>query len=94
MDSTYSLTPKIQKILRKTKKSLNEEFQKHQDEILNNPMHGKVLKGDLKGFYSYDFKFEVADLRICYVYQEADNHVNFVYFGTRQNFYEDVKRYI
>lgn len=62
--------------------------------LVENPLLGKDLKEDLKDFKSHDFKFQGVSLRICYAYHEEDNHIVFVYFGTRQNFYKEVKRYL
>ncbi|WP_307150012.1 type II toxin-antitoxin system RelE/ParE family toxin [Robertmurraya andreesenii] len=87
----------MERILKKVEKSnskLYEEFIKHQEEILKEPSIGSPLKGDLKDLRSLDFKFQQVSLRICYQYFEGDNHIIFVYFGTRENFYKDVKRYL
>lgn len=73
---------------------LYTEIHNQQQEIINNPLIGKNLKGDLKDFKSHDFKFKTVDIRICYAYHEEDEHVTFIYFGTRENFYDEVKRYL
>ncbi|MFZ0446521.1 MAG: type II toxin-antitoxin system RelE/ParE family toxin [Bacillus sp. (in: firmicutes)] len=81
--------------MEKKNKQLFVEITKYQNEIIKNPQNvGYQLKGDLKEFRSLDFKFRQASLRICYVYHEDDDHVNFVYAGTRENFYDEVKRYV
>ncbi|NRD81133.1 type II toxin-antitoxin system RelE/ParE family toxin [Bacillus sp. BRMEA1] len=49
------------------------------------------MKGDLKDFKCHDFKFQQVSLRICYAYHQLDDHVTFVYVGTRENFYDMVK---
>lgn len=82
------------KQVEKKNKKLYSEFNIQQNEIINDPLIGARLKGDLKEFRSYDFKFQQVALRICYAYHEEDQHVTFVYFGTRENFYRDVKRYV
>lgn len=85
---------KILKQSEKKNKHLYAELTKHQQEIVDEPLIGAKLKGDLKEFRSLDFKFRGIDLRICYAYYEEDNHIAFVYAGTRENFYDEVKRYL
>lgn len=85
---------KILKQVEKRNKQLFAELSKYQNEIIDNPLVGYQLKGDLKEFRSLDFKFHQVELRICYAYYENDNHVTFVYAGTRENFYDKVKRYV
>jgi mRNA-degrading endonuclease RelE of RelBE toxin-antitoxin system len=85
---------KILKQSEKKNKHLFSALYKHQQEVIADPLIGTKLKGDLKEFRSLDFKFSGVDLRICYAYYEEDNHVVFVYAGTRENFYDEVKRYV
>lgn len=97
MASTYSSTKKMEKILKQSKsknKLLHAVLTKRQQEIVDEPLIGTKLKGDLKEFRSLDFKFKGVDLRICYAYYEDDGHIIFVYAGTRENFYDEVKRYV
>lgn len=85
---------KVLKQIEKKNRNLYVEVSSHQKEILMNPLSGSQLKGDLKEFRSYDFKFQQVSLRFCYAYNEYDDHVIFVYLGTRENFYREVKRYV
>lgn len=85
---------KILKQVEKKNKKLYSEFNDQLSEIMNDPLTGARLKGDLNDFRSHDFKFQQVSLRICYAYHEDDQHVTLVYFGTRENFYRDVKRYV
>ncbi|MCM3603192.1 type II toxin-antitoxin system RelE/ParE family toxin [Robertmurraya korlensis] len=87
----------MEKILKQTEKKnkhLYSELIKKRQEIVNDPLIGTKLKGDLKEFRSLDFKFKGHELRICYAYYQEDNHVVFLYAGTRENFYDEVKRYV
>ena len=91
------MTPKMEKVLKVTQrkgKTLYSEIRRHMDLIIDNPHLGDYLKGDLKDFRSYDFKFRNGNFRICYAYFEEDDHIKFVYVGTRENFYDEVKRYV
>ncbi len=97
MDLTYSSTKKMEKLLKQIKKrapKLYDEIFDRQKEIIQDPSVGHYLKGDLKDFRSYDFKFQQVSIRICYVYEIEDAHLIFVYVGTRENFYKEVKRYL
>lgn len=97
MDSTFSLTRKLERLLKNLEgrsKALLASFNEQVDLIVKDPISGSRLKGDLKGYYSWKWKYKGVVLRICYKYIESDNHIYFVYFGTRENFYEEVKRYL
>jgi mRNA-degrading endonuclease RelE of RelBE toxin-antitoxin system len=85
---------KLLKQLGKKAKNLIQEIEHHKQQIVQNALLGHDLKGDLKGFKSYDFKFQQVSIRVCYIYHEEDNHITFMYVGTRENFYKDVKRYL
>jgi len=85
---------KILKQLEKKNKHLFVELTRRQQNIVDDPLIGAKLMGDLKEFRSLDFKFKGTDLRICYAYYEEDNHIAIVYAGTRENFYDEVKRYV
>lgn len=97
MDSTFSSTRKLERLLKnleRRSKALLASFNDQVRLITKDPKSGSPLKGDLKGYYSWDWKHRGVDLRICYKFIEPDNHVYFVYFGTRENFYDEVKRYL
>lgn len=87
----------MEKMLKQISKKgprLYNEIIKRQQEIAQNPTIGYALKGDLKDFLCFDFKFQQVSLRICYAYHQEDEHVTFLYVGTRENFYDTVKRYL
>lgn len=97
MDLKFSSTKKMEKLLKQIKKKapkLYDEITLQQEEILKDPSIGYYLRGDLKDFRCHDFKFQRVSLRICYAYFQEDNFVQFVYCGTRENFYDDLKRYL
>lgn len=93
----FSLTPKLEKMLKKLEKkqkALVDEFESKKGILIESPDLGKLLRGDLQGYYSYDWTYKGIGLRIAYLYQSNDQHISFLYFGTRENFYQDFKRYI
>lgn len=97
MDLKCSSTKKMEKLLKQIKKKapkLYDEIESRQQEIIKDPSVGYYLRGDLKDFRCYDFKFQKVSIRICYVYHSEDNYITFVYVGKRENFYDEVKRYL
>lgn len=97
MDLTFSLTSKMERLLKKIEKkqkALNVIIEEQIKYIAGDPKIGSHLKGNLREFMAYDFAYKGVALRICYTFFEEDKHVKFVYFGTRENFYQEVHRYI
>lgn len=98
MDWTYSSTKKMERLLKAIKKKspgLHDELVAAQEQIVQDPVvAGRFLKGDLKDFMSYDFSFKGIAIRIFYAVHTSDKHVTFVFCGTRENFYRDVKNYL
>lgn len=60
--------------------------------ILNDPFKGDSLSGDLTGIYSYHFRKNRADYRICYLVDPDENIVFVLMIGKRENFYKLLKR--
>ncbi|MGE6552818.1 type II toxin-antitoxin system RelE/ParE family toxin [Bacillus mycoides] len=97
MDLTFSLTKKMEKLIKKLEKRqrrLVEEYEEKKESILQNPDIGKILKGDLNEYRVYDWTIQGTGIRLAYVYYVGDNHITFVYFGTRENFYQELGRYV
>ncbi|MCQ6288901.1 type II toxin-antitoxin system RelE/ParE family toxin [Bacillus cereus] len=97
MDLTFSLTKKMEKLIKKLEKrqkKLIDEYENKKEIILQNPGIGKTLKGDLSEYRVYDWTIQGTGIRLAYVYYMADNHIVFVYFGTRENFYQELGRYV
>lgn len=94
---TYSSTKKMEKLLQAIAKkapALHAELLDHQAIIVENPQKGYQLSGDLREYMSYDFTFKGVSVRICYAIHDADNHIVFIYCGTRENFYKELKIYL
>jgi hypothetical protein len=98
MDLTFSLTKKMEKLIKKKlekkQKKLVDEYENKKEIILKNPSIGKMLKGDLNEYRVYDWTIQGTGIRLAYVYYIEDNHIVFVYFGTRENFYQELGRYV
>lgn len=85
---------KLLKQLEKRQKVIVELFNEKVEEIKIDPKKSEKLKGDLKGYYKYEFTYRGKDIRIIYLLDESDRHIYFLYYGTRENFYNEVKRYL
>ena len=60
------------------------------------PSIGSMKTGDLSGVYGYDVFYQGANYEIAYRIEENQNGemVVVILAGTRENFYEDLKRYL
>lgn len=79
-------------IKRLDKPVLKELFDLHIPKICEDPAAGDQLYGELQGVLSYHFQKNRVDYRIAYITDEANKIVNFVMVGTRERFYETLKR--
>jgi mRNA interferase RelE/StbE len=55
---------------------------------------GEQKKGDLAGIYSYDVFYQGTNYEIAYRFEEQQVVIIIIMIGTRENFYEELKRYI
>ncbi len=63
--------------------------------ISENPYIGEPKRGDLAGIYGLDVKYQGTNYEIAYTISEANGKkVVVLLAGTRENFYEELKRYI
>ncbi len=63
--------------------------------IKENPYKGTAKRGDLAGVYGYDVKYQGTNFEIAYKISEiGGNKVIILLAGTRENFYEQLKRYL
>jgi mRNA interferase RelE/StbE len=88
--------PQAHKYLKKiTEKGLKSAFRKALSGIEADPYIGQLKTGDLAGIYCYDVIYAGTNYEIAYrVYEEAGRKVVVILAGTRQNFYEQLKRYM
>ena len=85
-----------EKYLKKIKdKNLLAAFKIAIDELKENPYIGSLKTQDLSGIYCYDVKYMRVNYEIAYrIYDEDENNflIVIILAGTRENFYEDLKR--
>ena len=76
-------------------KPLKEKFQAIVDQILRDPYHGEPKTGDLSGVYCCDVFHNKTNYELAYtIIEEDDETVVVVLAGTRENFYEELKRHM
>ena len=76
-------------------KGLKKSFENALKSIQENPYIGKPKKGDLSGIYGYDVFYNKTNYEIAYkIYEEKGKYVVVILAVTRENFYEELKRYM
>jgi addiction module RelE/StbE family toxin len=91
-----SYSKPAERYLKKIKdKQLLRAFKEAIDELKENPYVGSQKTGDLRGIYSYDVKYNDVNYELAYrIYEEENQFVVVILAGTRENFYEELKRLI
>jgi len=85
-----------EKYLKKIKdKSLRASYKTAFDEIQKDPYIGTQKVGDLRGIYGYDVMHGGINYEIAYrIYEENGQLIVVILAGTRENFYETLKRLV
>ncbi|WML42073.1 type II toxin-antitoxin system RelE/ParE family toxin [Neobacillus sp. OS1-2] len=87
---------KTLKRIRKTDRTLYEKMLAGIMAIRLDPNVGEPKKGDLKGYSSLDISHMRTNYELCYKLELNENGdvVLIVLMGPRENFYDDLKRYL
>ena len=76
-------------------KGLLAAFKSIIDELKKDPYIGERKAGDLRGIYGYDVKYRGVNYELAYrIYEEHGRLIVVILAGTRENFYEELKRLI
>lgn len=77
-------------------KNLKKLFKDAIIEISKDPSIGDTKKGDLLGIYGYDIHYKKTNYEIAYTIEELSDgsFVIIIMAGTRENFWDEVKKYI
>lgn len=88
--------PPAAKFLKKLKdKKLKTLYREAIDKIRENHAIGEAKSGDLSGVYGYDIFYNKTNYELAYTVEYVENKVIVVIMaGTRENFYEELKRYL
>jgi mRNA-degrading endonuclease RelE of RelBE toxin-antitoxin system len=89
------ILPPAARYLKKLKeKPLKDKFKAAIDQILKDPYFGEPKTGDLSGVYCCDIYYNKANYELAYTIIEEEETVVIILAGTRENFYEELKRYM
>ncbi len=88
--------PGAKRFFKKIKdKHLQEAMKDALAKIAENPYIGEAKVGDLAGIFGYDVFYNKTNYEIAYrIYEENGKLVVVVLAGTRENFYDELKRYM
>ena len=76
-------------------KGLKKAFRDALDKIAEDPYEGELKAGDLAGIYCLDVYHNRTNYEIAYRIYEAEGQIVVVILaGTRENFYDELKRYM
>lgn len=89
-------SPHAENFFKKLKeKPLKEAYKRALLELQINLYIGQPKRGDLAGIYGLDIKYEGISYEIAYTIREVNEKIGVVLLaGTRENFYQELKRYI
>ena len=96
------ISPAASKYFKKLKDNkLIQLYKKAIDNILQNPFVSPEKKGDLKGIRCYDIYYCKTNYELAYTIEFENANGNdepkmiiVILAGTRENFYDELKRYI
>lgn len=88
--------PPAAKFIKKLKdKQLKDLYKKAIDEICRDYTVGEKKAGDLNGIYGYDIYYNKTNYELAYTVERVGEEVVVVIMaGTRENFYDQLKRYL
>lgn len=88
--------PPAAKFIKKLKdKKLKGLYRKAIDEICEDYTVGEEKTGDLNGIYGYDIYYNKTNYELAYtVVRVGEEVVVVIMAGTRENFYDQLKRYL
>lgn len=90
------ILPPAAKFLKKLKdKNLKLLFREAIDKIREDHTIGELKSGDLTGIYCYDIFYNKTNYELAYKpLYVGDKLIVVIMAGTRENFYEEIKRYM
>ena len=76
-------------------KGLQDAFKKALSIIAENPYRGSQKTGDLSGTFGYDVYYNKTNYELAYrIYEKDGKMIVVLLAGTRENFYNQLKRYL
>ncbi|WP_434511249.1 type II toxin-antitoxin system RelE/ParE family toxin [Desulfitobacterium sp. AusDCA] len=95
MPKLVILSPAARFLKKLKEKPLKDLFRKTVDEILIDPNIFEFKSGDLSGIFCCDIYYNKTNYELAYTLVETPTEtIVIVLAGTRENFYEELKRYM
>lgn len=90
------ILPPAARYLKKLKeKPLKDKFKVIIEQLLLDPYLGDPKTGDLSGVYCCDIFYNKTNYELAYtVIEKSEETIVVILAGTRENFYEELKRYM
>jgi mRNA-degrading endonuclease RelE of RelBE toxin-antitoxin system len=94
--SEVRILPPAARYLKKLKdKTLKTLYREAIERIAADPTIGEAKRGDLSGVFGYDIYYNKTNYELAYTVELIDGQVVVIILaGTRENFYEELKRYL
>lgn len=88
--------PPAAKFIKKIKdKQLKRLYKNAIEKIYEDYTVGEAKTGDLSGIFGYDIYYNKTNYELAYKVKFEDNKIIiFIMAGTRENFYDELKRYM
>ena len=88
--------PPASKFLKKLKdKKLKQLYKDSIDALLEEPYIGEAKSGDLSGIYGIDIYYNKTNYELAYsIEEQPEETIVVIHAGTRENFYNELKRYM
>ena len=94
-ETTMNSIVKSGEVMKLKDKKLKTLYREAIDKICNDYTIGEAKTGDLSGFYGYDIYYNKTNYELAYTIERVGEElVVVVMAGTRENFYDQLKRYI
>lgn len=89
------LPPAARYLKKLNDKQLKLAYQKAMDQLLIEHTLGTAKTGDLSGIFGYDIYYNQTNYELAYRIEYQDDKIIIVIMaGTRENFYQQLKRYM
>lgn len=86
------VTSSAKRVIKKLPRIVREKLVSSSEALTVNPFAGEKLSGSLHFLYSLHFSHNGVQYRAVYTIDEQKKQIIIHYVGSRENFYEKVKR--
>ena len=87
-------SPKFLKLKKKSKKTFQKKLDENIKLVSKKPAIGELKKGDLSGVRVHKFRFGSDQILLAYKADIKNKKIILYAFGTHENFYRELKRYM